>query len=48
MEIALNLNKDFERTLNELRAEFGEDFEFINGVHPTQLDLIAMKSRICS
>ena len=38
MEIALNLNKDFERTLNELRAEYGEDFEFINGVHPTQLD----------
>ena len=38
MEIALNLNKDFERTLNELRTEYGEDFEFINGVHPSQLD----------
>ena len=38
MEIELKLNKDFERTLNLLREEFGEDFEYINGVHPSQLD----------
>lgn len=38
MEISLNLNKDFERTLDQLRTEFGTDFEFINGVHPSQLD----------
>lgn len=38
MEIELNLKKDFERTLEQLRVEFGEDFEFINGVHPSQLD----------
>jgi len=38
MEISLVLNKDFERTLNALREKYGEDFEFINGVHPSQLD----------
>ena len=38
MQIELKLNKDFERTLNALREEFGEDFEYINGVHPSQLD----------
>ena len=38
MEIELRLNKDFERTLNSLRTEFGEDFEYINGIHPSQLD----------
>ena len=27
MDIELKLNKDFERTLNSLRTEFGEDFE---------------------
>lgn len=38
MEIELKLNKDFERTLNDLRQKYGEDFEWINGVHPSQLD----------
>ena len=38
MEIALKLNKDFERYLDELRVKYGEDFEIINGVHPSQLD----------
>jgi len=38
MEIALKLNKDFERYLDELRVKYGEDFELINGVHPSQLD----------
>jgi hypothetical protein len=38
MQIELKLNTDFERTLNNLREEFGEDFEYINGVHPSQLD----------
>jgi len=38
MEIALKLNKDFERFLDELRVKYGEDFELINGVHPSQLD----------
>lgn len=38
MEIGLKLNTDFERTLNTLREKYGSDFEFINGVHPSQLD----------
>ncbi|MDO4841724.1 MAG: anaerobic ribonucleoside-triphosphate reductase [Phoenicibacter congonensis] len=38
MEIQLKLSKDFERCLEELKKKYGEDFEFINGVHPSQLD----------
>lgn len=38
MEIQLRLNKDFERCFEELKKRFGEDFEYINGVHPSQLD----------
>ncbi len=38
MEIQLKLSKDFERCLDELKKEFGEDFEYINGIHPSQLD----------
>lgn len=38
MEITLKLTKDFERCLEELKKKYGEDFEYINGVHPTQLD----------
>ena len=38
MEITLQLTKDFERCLEDLKKEFGEDFEYINGLHPSQLD----------
>ena len=38
MDIQLKLNKDFERTLDSLRVKYGEDFEYINGIHPSQLD----------
>ena len=38
MEIELKLSKDFERTLEDLKKKYGEDFECINGVHPSQLD----------
>ena len=38
MEIELKLSKDFERTLEDLKKKYGEDFEYINGVHPSQLD----------
>ena len=38
MEINIKLNKDFERCLEDLKKKYGEDFEFINGVHPSQLD----------
>ena len=38
MEITLDLNRDFERTLNALGEKYGEDFMLINGIHPSQLD----------
>ena len=38
MEIQLKLSRDFERTLEALKNKYGSDFEYINGVHPSQLD----------
>lgn len=38
MNIKLNLSRDFERCLEDLKKKYGEDFEYINGVHPSQLD----------
>ena len=38
MEISLKLSKDFERCLEDLKKKYGEDFEYLNGVHPNQLD----------
>lgn len=38
MDITLKLSKDFERYLEDLKKKYGEDFEYINGLHPSQLD----------
>lgn len=38
MQIELKLSTDFERCLNNLREKYGEDFEYLNGLHPSQLD----------
>lgn len=38
MDITLKLNTDFERHLNYLKDKYGEDFWYINGLHPNQLD----------
>lgn len=38
MDISLQLTKDFERCLEDLKKKYGEDFEYINGVHSSQLD----------
>lgn len=38
MNIELKLSKDFERCLEDLKKKYGEDFEIINGIHPSQLD----------
>lgn len=38
MEITLKLDRDFERCLERLKDKYGSDFEYINGVHPSQLD----------
>ena len=38
MDITLKLTKDFERCLEDLKKKYGEDFEYLNGLHPSQLD----------
>ncbi len=38
MDIQLKLTKDFERCLENLKEKYGEEFEYINGLHPSQLD----------
>lgn len=38
MNISIKLNADFERALDSLRIKYGSDFEYINGIHPSQLD----------
>ena len=38
MQIELKLTKDFEMFLSELVKKYGEDFEYINGIHSSQLD----------
>ena len=38
MNIELRLSKDFERCFEDLKKKYGEDFEYINGLHPSQLD----------
>ena len=38
MDITLKLTKDFERCLDDLKKKYGEEFEYINGIHPSQLD----------
>lgn len=36
MQIDLKLNKDFEKALQTLVDEYGEDFEILNGIHTSQ------------
>lgn len=38
MNIELSLTRDFEKTLEALFVKYGEDFLYINGIHPNQLD----------
>lgn len=38
MQITLKLSKDFETCLDDLKAKYGEAFEYINGLHESQLD----------
>ena len=38
MDIGIKLNPDFERCLQILTDKYGNDFLFINGIHPSQLD----------
>ena len=38
MNIPIKMNKDFEKTMGVLQEKYGEDFEFLNGFHETQLN----------
>ena len=38
MNIELKVKRDFEKTLEKLQDEYGEEFIYINGLHPSQLD----------
>ena len=38
MDITIKLSTDFERCLSNLQNKYGTDFEYINGLHPSQLD----------
>ena len=38
MDVTIKLSRDFERCLEDLRRKYGEDFEYLNGIHPSQLD----------
>ena len=48
MNIELRLSKDFERCLDDLRKKYGEDFELLNGVHPSQLDFSEFLNKFVS
>ena len=38
MNIPLKMNRDFEKAMAVLNEKYGEDFEFLNGFHETQLN----------
>ena len=38
MDIHIKMDKDFERTLSTLQEKYGEDFEYLNGIHESQLN----------
>ena len=38
MNIPIKVNKDFEKSITSLTEKYGEDFEFLNGFHESQLN----------
>jgi len=38
MNIPLKVNRDFEKATQAMNAKYGEDFDFLNGFHETQLN----------
>ena len=45
MDITLKLSKDFERCLEDLKKKYGEDFEYINGVHPVSYTHLTLPTK---
>jgi ribonucleoside-triphosphate reductase len=48
MQIELKLTRDFENYLEELSKKYGEDFLYINGIHPSQLDFSEFLNKFVS
>lgn len=38
MQYTMKMKKDFESNFNVLKSKYGEDFEFLNGFHESQMD----------
>ena len=38
MNIPLKMNKDFEKAISVMNEKYGEDFEYLNGIHESQLN----------
>ena len=38
MNIPIKVNKDFEKSITSLTEKYGEDFEYLNGFHESQLN----------
>lgn len=38
MNIPLKMNKDFEKAIHTMNEKYGEDFDYLNGFHETQLN----------
>lgn len=38
MNIDIKTDRDFDTALNSMRVKYGEDFEILNGLHPSQID----------
>ena len=38
MQVPLKMNKDFEKAISAMAEKYGEDFEFLNGIHESQLN----------
>lgn len=38
MNIDIKTDRDFDTALNNMRIKYGEDFEILNGLHPSQID----------
>lgn len=38
MDISIKVNRDFEKALRSLSDKYGEDFDYLNGIHESQLN----------
>lgn len=38
MNIPIKMNKDFEKTMAVMQEKYGEDFEYLNGFHESQMN----------